>query len=45
MNYFAHKFESRRSGTIIGLSSVAGDREEGRVILSMEVQKQLLLLI
>lgn len=26
MNYFAHKFESRRSGTIIGLSSVAGDR-------------------
>ncbi|WP_375181040.1 SDR family NAD(P)-dependent oxidoreductase [Chryseobacterium sp.] len=26
MNYFAQKFESRRSGTIIGLSSVAGDR-------------------
>lgn len=26
MNYFAHKFESRRSGTIIGLSSVAGER-------------------
>ncbi|MEY8760974.1 SDR family NAD(P)-dependent oxidoreductase [Chryseobacterium tongliaoense] len=26
MNYFALKFESRRSGTIIGLSSVAGDR-------------------
>lgn len=26
INYFAHKFESRRSGTIIGLSSVAGDR-------------------
>lgn len=26
LNYFAHKFESRRSGTIIGLSSVAGDR-------------------
>ncbi|SHM17402.1 SDR family NAD(P)-dependent oxidoreductase [Chryseobacterium polytrichastri] len=26
MNYFAHKFENRRSGTIIGLSSVAGDR-------------------
>jgi len=26
LNYFAQKFESRRSGTIIGLSSVAGDR-------------------
>nr|WP_314497655.1 SDR family NAD(P)-dependent oxidoreductase [uncultured Chryseobacterium sp.] len=26
INYFAQKFESRRSGTIIGLSSVAGDR-------------------
>jgi len=26
INHFAHKFESRRSGTIIGLSSVAGDR-------------------
>lgn len=26
MNHFALKFESRRSGTIIGLSSVAGDR-------------------
>jgi decaprenylphospho-beta-D-erythro-pentofuranosid-2-ulose 2-reductase len=26
MNYFAQKFESRRSGIIIGLSSVAGDR-------------------
>lgn len=26
MNYFAQKFESKRSGTIIGLSSVAGDR-------------------
>lgn len=26
INYFAHKFESRRSGTIIGLSSVAGER-------------------
>jgi len=26
LNYFAHKFENRRSGTIIGLSSVAGDR-------------------
>ena len=26
MNYFAHKFESQRSGTIIGLSSVAGER-------------------
>ncbi len=26
VNYFAHKFESKRSGTIIGLSSVAGDR-------------------
>lgn len=26
MNYFAHQFESKRSGTIIGLSSVAGDR-------------------
>ncbi|WP_294243626.1 SDR family NAD(P)-dependent oxidoreductase [uncultured Chryseobacterium sp.] len=26
MNFFAQKFESRRSGTIIGLSSVAGDR-------------------
>lgn len=26
MNYFAQKFESRRSGTIIGLSSVAGER-------------------
>ncbi|GAA5098218.1 SDR family oxidoreductase [Chryseobacterium ginsengisoli] len=26
MNHFAQKFESRRSGTIIGLSSVAGDR-------------------
>jgi decaprenylphospho-beta-D-erythro-pentofuranosid-2-ulose 2-reductase len=26
INYFAHKFENRRSGTIIGLSSVAGDR-------------------
>ncbi|WP_027379111.1 SDR family NAD(P)-dependent oxidoreductase [Chryseobacterium daeguense] len=26
MNYFALQFESRRSGTIIGLSSVAGDR-------------------
>lgn len=26
INYFAHKYENRRSGTIIGLSSVAGDR-------------------
>lgn len=26
LTYFAQKFESRRSGTIIGLSSVAGDR-------------------
>lgn len=26
INYFAKKFESRRSGTIIGLSSVAGER-------------------
>ncbi|WP_312902846.1 SDR family NAD(P)-dependent oxidoreductase [Chryseobacterium taichungense] len=26
MTYFAQKFENRRSGTIIGLSSVAGDR-------------------
>jgi short-subunit dehydrogenase len=26
MNYFVQKFESKRSGTIIGLSSVAGDR-------------------
>ena len=26
LNYFVQKFESRRSGTIIGLSSVAGDR-------------------
>ncbi|MGE4514271.1 MAG: SDR family NAD(P)-dependent oxidoreductase [Chryseobacterium sp.] len=26
LNYFAQKFESRRSGIIIGLSSVAGDR-------------------
>lgn len=26
MNFFVQKFESRRSGTIIGLSSVAGDR-------------------
>lgn len=26
INYFAQKFERRRSGTIIGLSSVAGDR-------------------
>lgn len=26
INYFAQKFESSRSGTIIGLSSVAGDR-------------------
>ncbi|CAD7799045.1 Decaprenylphosphoryl-2-keto-beta-D-erythro-pentose reductase [Chryseobacterium aquaeductus] len=26
INFFAQKFESRRSGTIIGLSSVAGDR-------------------
>ncbi|MCJ8153099.1 SDR family NAD(P)-dependent oxidoreductase [Chryseobacterium sp. SSA4.19] len=26
MNYFAQRFESRRSGTLIGLSSVAGDR-------------------
>ncbi|WP_100075115.1 SDR family NAD(P)-dependent oxidoreductase [Chryseobacterium camelliae] len=26
INHFAYKFESRRSGTIIGLSSVAGDR-------------------
>ena len=26
INYFAHKFESKRSGAIIGLSSVAGDR-------------------
>jgi len=26
INYFAQKFESKRSGTIIGLSSVAGDR-------------------
>ncbi|SFT79262.1 Short-chain dehydrogenase [Chryseobacterium formosense] len=26
INYFAKKFESKRSGTIIGLSSVAGDR-------------------
>lgn len=26
INYFVQKFESRRSGTIIGLSSVAGDR-------------------
>lgn len=26
MNYFAQKFESKRSGTIIGLSSVAGER-------------------
>lgn len=26
INYFAQKFESRRSGTIIGLSSVAGER-------------------
>lgn len=26
MNYFAQKFESQRSGTIIGLSSVAGER-------------------
>ncbi|MFL9834281.1 SDR family NAD(P)-dependent oxidoreductase [Chryseobacterium terrae] len=26
MNYFAQKFENQRSGTIIGLSSVAGDR-------------------
>lgn len=26
INYFAHKMENKRSGTIIGLSSVAGDR-------------------
>ncbi len=26
LNFFAKKFESKRSGTIIGLSSVAGDR-------------------
>ena len=26
VNYFAQKFEGKRSGTIIGLSSVAGDR-------------------
>ena len=26
MNYFAQKFEAQRSGTIIGLSSVAGER-------------------
>ncbi len=26
INYFAQKFESRRTGTIIGLSSVAGER-------------------
>lgn len=26
LNYFVQKFESRRTGTIIGLSSVAGDR-------------------
>ncbi len=26
MNFFAHKFQSQRQGTIIGLSSVAGDR-------------------
>ena len=26
MNYFAQKFEAKRSGTIIGLSSVAGER-------------------
>ncbi len=26
LNYFAQKFENRRSGTIIGLSSVAGER-------------------
>lgn len=26
INYFARKFESRRTGTIIGLSSVAGER-------------------
>ncbi|MGD1320104.1 SDR family NAD(P)-dependent oxidoreductase [Chryseobacterium sp. 2R14A] len=26
INYFAQKFESKRSGTIIGLSSVAGER-------------------
>lgn len=26
INYFAQKFESKRSGTIIGVSSVAGDR-------------------
>ncbi|MCX8525387.1 SDR family NAD(P)-dependent oxidoreductase [Chryseobacterium formosus] len=26
INYFAQKFEGKRSGTIIGLSSVAGDR-------------------
>ncbi|MFY1047573.1 SDR family NAD(P)-dependent oxidoreductase [Chryseobacterium sp. GP-SGM7] len=26
INYFAQKFENKRSGTIIGLSSVAGDR-------------------
>ena len=26
INFFAHKFENKRSGTIIGLSSVAGDR-------------------
>lgn len=26
MNFFAHKFQSQRGGTIIGLSSVAGER-------------------
>ncbi len=26
MNFFAHKFQSQRTGTIIGLSSVAGER-------------------
>ena len=26
MNFFAHKFQSQRAGTIIGLSSVAGER-------------------
>ncbi|KQR93457.1 3-oxoacyl-ACP reductase [Chryseobacterium sp. Leaf180] len=26
LNYFAHKFENQRSGTVIGLSSVAGER-------------------
>ena len=39
LSYLANDFQSRGSGTIIGISSVAGDREEPQITF-MDQQKQ-----